>query len=459
MQLPNKFIDRIKVQFGNESEVFLNSMSEKPSLSIRYNPNKFKNENLENKVPWTKYGYYLSERPIFTLDPMFHLGAYYVQDASSMFVEEALRQTVNLENDLKVLDLCAAPGGKTTSIASLISENSLLIANEVNRKRAEILKENVIKWGQSNIWVTSNESKSFNRIKSYFDVILIDAPCSGEGMFRKDETAIEEWSENSVTFCANRQKEIIEDVWDSLKTDGILIYSTCTFASKENEENINWILENKDCKSLKLDISQFDGITEIQQNNMFAYYFYPNKVKGEGLFISVIQKEQSEYSPSKQNNIKKLYKPFVAVNNNVKSFVANSINLKENDTLLDKDNTIILINNKHLFDLSFLNNHLYFRSIGVECFEVFGNKIKQLHSLSNYSNINLSKTNIIELELNDALKYLKKEDLKIEFSDYKQGMNLVTYLGLGLGWLNIIGNRANNLYPKDWKIKMNLNNL
>lgn len=459
MKLPVKFIERIQNQFGDESENFINALSQKPSLSIRYNPNKKIDIDLKNKVPWTEFGYYLNERPTFTLDPLLHAGVYYVQDASSMFIEEALRQSIDLTKDLKILDLCAAPGGKTTSIASLITENSLIIANDVNRKRAEILKENIIKWGQNNIWVTSNETKSFTRIKNYFDVIILDAPCSGEGMFRKDDNAIEEWSENNVLFCANRQKEIIQDVWDSLKSDGILIYSTCTFSSLENEENVNWMFENFDCKSSNLDISKFEGIKEIYHKNIYGYYFYPHKVNGEGLFISIIKKNESNISSSKQNNSKKLYKPFVAINKNIKSLVENSIELKDNDILIDKENIIILLNKIYLTDFYYLNNLLYFRSVGVECFEIFGNKIKQMHSLSTYKNINIDNTNSIELNLNDALKYLKKEDLKIDFNNFKQGINLITYLGFGLGWLNVIGERANNIYPKDWKIKMNINNV
>lgn len=278
-------------------------------------------------------------------------------------------------------------------------------------------------------------------------------------MFRKNKTAIEEWSENNVTFCSNRQKEIIQDVWDSLKDNGIMIYSTCTFSKEENEKNIEWIMENYECDTIKLDISKFDGITEISYDNIYGYYFFPHKINGKGLFISVICKNEIDNSNHKQNNNKRLYKNFIPVNNNVKNFVDNSISFKNNDVLLDKDGIVIILNNKYLNDLSYLNNYLYFRSIGVECFEIFGNKIKQTHSLSTFNRINVNKTNSIELELNDALKYLKKENLKLEYHKYKQGMNLVTYLGFGIGWLNIIGEKANNLYPKDWKIKMKIDSI
>ena len=224
--------------------------------SIRLNPKKIGNrqsaignEQLE-RVPWNEYGYYLNERPSFTLDPLFHAGAYYVQEASRMFLEEALKQTVDLAKPLKVLDLCAAPGGKSTLIQSIISAESLLVSNEVIKTRVHILAENITKWGAANVIVTNNDPSDFQRLPGYFDVIVVDAPCSGSGLFRKDPAAIGEWSENNVLHCAQRQQRILEHIMPALKDGGILIYSTCSYSKEEDEAIADWMVEQLAVNSL-----------------------------------------------------------------------------------------------------------------------------------------------------------------------------------------------------------------
>jgi len=239
VQLPGEFLDSlIGVKgFGKEAFEKVHATGEQVT-SIRINSSKpvtkLANQSINQltKIPWSEFGYYLKQRPSFTFDPLFHAGCYYVQEASSMFLEQALKQTVDLSRPLKVLDLCAAPGGKSTHIQSLISGESLLVSNEVIRSRANILKSNIIKWGCNNVVVTNNDPRDFLQLENYFDVIVVDAPCSGSGLFRRDEDAMKEWSPDNVALCSQRQQRILADVWPALKKNGVLIYYTCSY-SKE----------------------------------------------------------------------------------------------------------------------------------------------------------------------------------------------------------------------------------
>jgi NOL1/NOP2/sun family putative RNA methylase len=249
------------------------------------------NEQYE-PVPWSSTGYYLSQRPSFTLDPLFHAGAYYVQEASSMFLEQALKQSVDLSKPLKVLDLCAAPGGKSTLIQSLISKESLLVSNELIKSRVNVLSENITKWGADNVIVTNNDPQHFQRLQNYFDVIVVDAPCSGSGLFRKDPEAIKEWSENNVEHCCHRQKRILADVFPALKEGGVLIYSTCSYSIEEDEAIGDWMFEQLALGGLQLAIDDNWKIvkTVSEKNKISGYRFYPDKLKGEGFFICVLRK-------------------------------------------------------------------------------------------------------------------------------------------------------------------------
>ena len=248
--------------------------------------------NQSGTVQWSSNGFYLQKRPSFTLDPLFHAGAYYVQEASSMFLEEALKQTVDLSQPIKILDLCAAPGGKSTLIQSVINNESLLVSNEVIKTRVNILSENITKWGAANVIVTNNDAKDFQRLPNYFDVIVVDAPCSGSGLFRKDREAISEWSEQNVHLCSQRQQRILADVLPALKEDGVLIYSTCSYSEEEDEQIADWLVEEFKVQSLKFKVEEEWGIVETQSSkqNASGYRFYPDKVKGEGFFIAVFKK-------------------------------------------------------------------------------------------------------------------------------------------------------------------------
>ena len=214
------------------------------------------------KIPWSDQGFYLSQRPSFTLDPYFHAGYYYVQEASGMFLEEVIRQTLDLSKQLKVLDLCAAPGGKSTLIQSLISPDSLLVSNEVIKSRVSVLEENMTRWGAANLIITNNDPKDFAPLNGFFDLIVIDAPCSGSGLFRRDPEAIEHWSEANVQLCQQRQERILADIFPALKPGGILIYSTCSYSKEENEDIIDWIMDQFEVSNLKLQIGETLELTK-----------------------------------------------------------------------------------------------------------------------------------------------------------------------------------------------------
>ena len=315
MTLPPALVQSLQNVTGfNEPAFIAIHQSGEQVTSIRFNPAKTETQNREQainnnestgenstrhfplttRIPWSSNGHYLPSRPSFTFDPLFHAGLYYVQEASSMFLEQALKQTVDLSQPLRVLDLCAAPGGKSTLIQSLISKESLLVSNEVIKSRAVVLEENMIKWGSANVVITNNDPAHFARLENYFDVIVIDAPCSGSGLFRRDPEAINEWSENNVQLCSNRQQRIIADVWPALKQDGILVYSTCSYSAAEDEAILDWMMEGFTLEGVRLKVEPAWQIIETvsEKHQLYGYRFYPDKLKGEGLFIAAVQKKR-----------------------------------------------------------------------------------------------------------------------------------------------------------------------
>ena len=425
--------------------------------SIRINPAKLpalmQGEGNEifptapTRVPWSSCGYYLPQRPSFTLDPLLHAGAYYVQEASSMFLEQAFKQTVVSDQPLKVLDLCAAPGGKSTLIQSLLSDESFLLCNEVIKSRANILCENLTKWGAANVVVSNNDPKDFAVLESYFDVIILDAPCSGSGLFRRDPNAIAEWSMENVELCSQRQQRIIADVLPALKQGGKLIYSTCSYSKAENEEVLDWMIEELGFESLPLQIDLSWGIIHSVSEKHAAngYRFYPDKAKGEGLFIAVLVKKEgsSPIRPSKKNILTKPSKNEMAI---VQPWIEEGKNLS---FMKWKDNVLAfpVVMEK---EISLLQQHLYLRQVGVNLGQITTRELIPEHALAT-SGLQHRNLNNISLNKEQALQYLRKADVMIE-DHHKKGWTLVQYRGLGLGWIKILQNRINNYYPKEWRI-------
>ncbi len=461
-QLPSSFLQQRQTDLGNDMTAFLAALEEKPPVSIRLNPYKnfSKVENFEKnrKIPfytvrrdsYGEGGYYLDERPVFTLDPAFHAGAYYVQEASSMFIAEALSQVIDLQQDITILDLCAAPGGKTTLLASVVSENSLLLANEVIKSRVEVLKENVVKWGYTNIYVSNHDSEDFTGLNGFFDVVLIDAPCSGEGLFRKDERAIAEWSPENVQTCAARQKRILSNAVKLLKPNGILLYSTCTYNDFENGYNVEWLLQNFDYQEVKLTLKPDWGILEKK----YGYQFYPHKTEGEGFYCCVL-KRKTETDGKREMPV--ATKPFAATKLPKKQIDIVSNWLKQPDKFeffIKPNGQIFIVLKKHLNYIALIDMVLKRKSTGLEIGEFKGQDFIPSHDLA--LSIEISpNTEGVSLTKNESLHYLKKENIELD-DNVPQGWVLAQYEGMNLGWMKVMKNRINNYLPKDFRIRMDL---
>ena len=445
-QFPQAFIKREQVDLGNQWSDFVLAHQQPSPISIRYNPNK-SSEAIQLPVPWTRHGSYLNERPSFTLDPTFHAGKYYVQEASSMFLEQAFTQLTDQHSPLNVLDLCAAPGGKSTHLLSLMNDNSLLVSNEVILSRAAILSENIQKWGHCNVVVTNNDPKDFQRLTGFFDVIVVDAPCSGEGLFRKDPHAAKEWSEDSVTLCSKRQRRILNDVWPALKTGGILIYSTCTYSTLENEENLNWLHHEYEVESLSLNTTEQWGLEAVTYNTLSGYRFFPHRVKGEGFFLAAVRKvnQQSQSRLTTKNT-------FSTPSKKVKDQLEDWIVRPDEKTFINRNESLQFFPKNKTQEIEFLARNLRIVLAGTYLATAKHDKLIPEHGLALSIEINRDFFNTIALEREEALQYLRKDILP--FAGTKKGFALITFQTIPLGWVNVLDNRLNNLYPSEWRIRM-----
>jgi len=442
MTLPEAFKKRTQAILGDEFEALEKALQTNPPTSIRIN-DKMNYHPSGNRVPWCETGYYLDERPLFTADPLFHAGVYYVQEASSMFLEQAIKQ--HFPEARTVLDLCAAPGGKSTLLSQTLPESSILVSNEIIRSRAYILAENLIKWGNPNCVVTNNEAKDFAVLPGFFDAIVIDAPCSGEGMFRKDAGAIQEWSEYNVKLCAERQREILSNVWDALKTDGILVYSTCTFNREENENNVHWICDELGAEVLTIDLH---GNNDVTQSDC-GYRFYPHKTKGEGFFLAILKKTSNVNHSTKKKVEKKGIK-FVSKNQ------ITTLSLKDSDrwSIIPEGNLYKAYDNERLYGFLLINKNLKCMHSGLLLGEMKGSDFIPAASIALSKALDKDSVEIIDVNYDTAILFLRKESIFLP--DSKRGYLLICYKGQALGWVKNMGNRSNNLYPQEWRIRMKI---
>lgn len=446
--LPDILLAGLQQVEGFDKEAFKEAHNKAAVTSVRLHPAKQTEVFSDSEpVPWCAEGRYLPERPVFTTDPLYHAGAYYVQEASSMFLSHVVQQLIPDRNNLRVLDLCAAPGGKSTLIASLLGRDSLLVSNEVIRSRASILEENITRWGYMNTWVASNDPKDFGKLKGYFDVIVVDAPCSGSGLFRKDEKALDEWSEANVQLCAQRQQRILADVWPALKENGILIYATCSYSPQEDEEILDWLADDFELTSLPVEIKEEWGVVETTsaKHQFKGYRFFPYKVQGEGFFIAAARKNNEE---------PELKAPRFKSGNDSKVYEQCKHLLQNADWLcLQGKEGYMAINSKHEQDLHLLQQHVYLRQAGLQLGTPVKNDWLPAHEVA----LNIDKSQnlpVVEVNKEQALKFLKKEDAGID--GLEKGWYLVSYAGLGLGWIKALGNRVNNYLPKNWRIRMQI---
>jgi 16S rRNA C967 or C1407 C5-methylase (RsmB/RsmF family)/NOL1/NOP2/fmu family ribosome biogenesis protein len=455
MKIPQALIDSLQNVKGFHEEAFIkiHEQSESPT-SIRLNPFKpiqkwgISQENTTDEgfsvIPWCEKGRYLATRSKFTFDPLLHAGTYFVQEASAMFLETVLKQTVDLSKDIKILDLCAAPGGSSTLINSLLTPESLLISNEVIRSRTNILSDNLTRWGTMNTVVTNNDPKDFAKLTGFFDVLVIDAPSSDSGLFRKSPEILKEWSLENVSLCSLRQKRIIGDIWASLKDGGTLIYSTASYSQAENEEIVDWICEELGASNLTINVEN-PNLNEKASLTQSSFRFYPDQTKGEGFFIAALKKQ----NPEKETFVRS-GKPIKNNSRRTEREVFRTwVDDIDNFTWFDKNEDYFLINPEHEHTIRLLQSSLSVRKAGVKMGKIAGKDLIPDHelALSLYLSENINRR---ELTQEEAISYLRRDDFMLEQA--QKGWSLMTFENIGLGWAKILQNRINNYYPKELKI-------
>ena len=445
MDLSPDFIHLIEQTLPNEAQQLISAItSTEPAVSIRVNDAKTHASPTDGQtVPWCPLGFYLNDRPQFTFDIDFQAGRYYVQDASSMFIWHAIKSLV--KSPVTYLDLCVAPGGKTTAALSALPQGSLVVANEVVPSRARILCDNVAKWGMPNCLVTSSQPAAIGQLKHCFDVIAADVPCSGEGMMRKDDEAVSQWTPSLVEQCAAKQRNIIADVWQALKPGGLLIYSTCTYNRTENEEMIEWIAAQFGATSLPVPILNEWNITHAIDSHMHAYRFLPHRTQGEGLFMAVLQKPDDQ--PCKPLQAKKA-KPVTKAAQAAQ--VRNWLIRPDDYAYCEVGDSIVatpqpLVPLLQLMQASRLNVLLS----GIQVATTKGKNLIPHWALTHSTAFNRNAFAAAEVDYRTAISFLQGNAVQI---DAPRGYVLLTHNGTQVGWVNNLGNRANNLLPKPLRI-------
>ena len=454
--IPKEFLETSVSIFGRESEEFLASLDSEPSLGIHINAEKMQKtgvvipDNAE-RVEWTSNGFYLKSRPRFTFDPFLHAGAYYVEEPSSMFVEKALNY---IQKDIRIdraLDLCAAPGGKSIMIRNSM-KGGLLVSNEPLSKRAAVLTENLAKWGNPDIIVTSDFPEAFDGLTGFFDLIATDVPCSGEGMFRKDETASSEWSK------ANVERAILRTIWPTLRKGGYIIYSTCTFNRREDEENVLFIANELGAEIINLETdADWHICGDTTGRNLPVYHFFPHKTRGEGFFLALLKKT-SDTPPAENRKSKKKKPETVSADG-----FAEWINCKENFDFHKSKDGITALRKAFADDYAAISEKLNVICAGVRvCTEKpakFSNSARKpkpqfvpAPGLALSSCLNRKAFPDISLNYSDAIKFLRGESIPPTVYA-PRGWVTVSYRNLPLGFANNVGSRLNNSYPPAWRIR------
>lgn len=445
--LPAALLDSLENVPGFDREAFVAvHESGKQLTTVRINPAKVASCDpdwqVEGTVPWCPHGLYLQTRPSFTLDPLFHGGAYYVQEASSMFLWEIFRQHAGDNTAQRVLDLCAAPGGKSTLIASYFKDG-FVVANEVIKQRVQVLIENVTKWGSDHVVVTNSDPAHFQSLPGYFDVMVVDAPCSGSGLFRKDPAAVSEWSEANVQLCSQRQQRILADALPALREDGLLVYATCSYSLDEDEAIAKWLVGEMNMEPLRLGLNPAWGIVESEVvSDVYGYRFFPDKAGGEGFFTAVFRKKSS--AGHGKTRTQALSFPSRQQQQQLESF----LRLPDGFSLFSTSEAIRTIRSEWLNDLSMLAGSLYIRKAGVELGSLKGKDFVPAHELA-LSLIAKDQFAQLSLTKEQSLQYLRRKEIT---ADVPVGWTLVQYCALSLGWVKVLPNRINNYYPAEWRI-------
>lgn len=449
MHLPAAFLYQMETQLGSEFASFLLALEKDPPVSLHCHPKKISAyHQLREHIPWhPEYGRYLETRPVFTLDPSFHAGSYYVQEASSMFVAQALRQTIDMQKEVKILDLCAAPGGKSTLLSSILNERSLLLSNEVIQSRYATLVQNLIKWGMPNTFSCSHDPADFAGLEGYFDAVLIDAPCSGEGLFRKDPAAALEWSAEQMQRCAARQRRILAAAVALLRTGGVLLYSTCTFNPIENEDNCRWLLHEFDFEHCAWRVPDEWGVVAGEM----GYHFYPHRTKGEGFFLAAFRKTGESGKQNKRPKAKG-FKHLELLSKSQRPALIPFVDRPEAFEFFSTSKGLIrALPLAHIDPALDLDVVLHRKAFGIEIGEFKGKDFIPSHDLA-LSMIIRPDHPAISLDLEQALQFLKKEIPSVQGE--ANGWVLAQYERLNLGWMKVLPQRINNYLPSNWRIRM-----
>ena len=449
--LPVAFTERMRKQLGaEEAERLFVALDSVSPVAVRLNPAKCGEEGVWSDgeaIAWSKNGRKLKERPSFTLDTAFHAGAYYVQEAASQFIDHIISHE-ELQGK-RVLDMCSAPGGKTTIYSTAVGEEGLVVANEYVRSRANILADNVRKWGMGNVLVTNNAPEHIAQFEGWFDLVAVDAPCSGEGMFRKEEVAREDWSEEAMKMCAARQLSIVREAWQSLKCGGLFIYSTCTFNEDEDEgllrafiEEVGEVFE----PSQRVEIEESWGVVRGDVGPFQTFRFFPHKTDSEGLFVAVARKAE----PTTQRTPKARKRVMQEVDKNSKKELMRYLQQPENYTFAMVADTIYAYRAEQFKAVQALSEGLTAICSGVAMGQIFKGKLKPDWALSQYVGFERKAVAVEEVDEARALDYLRKRDIAV--GDMAEGINLITHKGRALGFAKRVGARCNNLYPNSLKI-------
>ncbi len=452
--LPPDFITNTTSAFGASfSEALCASLdSGKGDRSIRLNAHKIKDTLSLPRVPWHKEGYLVSSDHTFAYDPAFHSGLYYVQEAASMFVVQALKSlTFEHEDTLLCLDLCAAPGGKSTLVSAWLGQRGTLVSNEIIASRAEILKENIIKWGLGNVIVTNNDPSHFTKVGELFDLVLIDAPCSGEGLFKRDTAARNEWSAKQVDVNVERQHTIITQAWESIKEGGYLIYSTCTFNLKENEEQVAFMKAEFGAEVIDIPL---DPSWEIYQHEPQGNYrFFPHLTSGEGFALVVLRKTASN------NEGKAKYK------SKARSAIQFDRKFPLHEYIdIEKSGTQCYAANDHLMALTAQQidccqgalNALHIKYAGIDVGELKQKDFIPAQALANAIYLKENAFPIYQCTYEEAIAFLMRDNF-IPSSPTGKGLHLIQYENAPLGFMKFItATRTNNYYPAEWRIRQAL---
>ena len=459
MYLKESFRKYLEEAIGcDKALVAFSAFDESAKVSVRMNPFKKGLELGGGNVPWNQYGRLLAERPKFTLDPHLHGGAYYVQDSSSMFVGHVFRMLLervraSVTGPVRVLDLCAAPGGKTTDLAAslrmVLGDGFLLVSNEVMKQRAGVLADNVALWGDMNVAVTSDDPRAFASLPEFFDIVVADVPCSGEGMFRKDEEAQKQWSEDNVALCQARQKRIIADMWSCLKPGGMLIYSTCTFNRYENDDNVAWIAEELGADILHPADDNMPGVICTRH----GYSLVPGHVDGEGQYCAALVKTSDDssagiYAPMRQKRERSGKKPVLQIPENLKYLFKVDVSLRQ------KSDTVVAVPACIAADVAVLESTLHVLSAGCAVGVLKGQTLVPDADLALSIAYDTDSYPIADVDLHTALSFLHRD--AIVLPDREKGYVLIRYEGVPIGFVKNLGNRCNNLHPQGRRIRMDI---